>query len=99
MAAHGAVAFTDDGRGIQAGRHDAPRHGYARPVRPRGHEPLPGRGPGGDGQVNEGVASTRLGLLGWPAEGEELQIARDIALCRLTGCKLHIQHISTARGP
>ncbi len=52
----------------------------------------------GDGQVNEGVASTRLGLLGWPAEGEELQIARDIALCRLTGCPLHIQHITTARG-
>ena len=33
----------------------------------------------GDGQVNEGVASTRLGMLGWPAEGEEIQIARDIA--------------------
>ena len=47
----------------------------------------------GDGQVNEGVASTRLGMLGWPAEGEEIQIARDIALCRLTGCPLHVQHL------
>jgi dihydroorotase len=37
-------------------------------------------------------------MLGWPAAGEELQIARDIALCRLTGCPLHIQHISTAYG-
>ncbi len=52
----------------------------------------------GEGQVNEGVVSTRLGMLGWPAEGEELEIARDIALCRLTGCPLHIQHITTARG-
>ena len=52
----------------------------------------------GEGQVNEGVASTRLGMLGWPAEGEELEIARDIALCRLTGCPLHIQHVTTARG-
>ena len=52
----------------------------------------------GDGQVNEGVASTRLGMLGWPAEGEEIEIARDIALCRLTGCPLHIQHITTKRG-
>ncbi len=51
-----------------------------------------------DGQVNEGVASTRLGMVGWPAEGEELEIARDIALCRLTGCPLHIQHITTKRG-
>ena len=52
----------------------------------------------GEGQVNEGECSTRLGMLGWPAEGEELEIARDIALCRLTGCPLHIQHITTARG-
>ena len=49
----------------------------------------------GEGQVNEGVVSTRLGMLGWPAEGEEVEIARDIMLCRLTGCPLHIQHIST----
>ena len=62
--------------------------------------PLPGRRRlVGDGQVNEGVASTRLGMLGWPAEGEELEIARDIALCRLTGCPLHIQHITTATRP
>src|SRR5699024_1778646 len=46
----------------------------------------------------EGVVSTRLGMLGWPAEGEEIQIARDIAICRLTGCPLHIQHLTTARG-
>ena len=52
----------------------------------------------GEGQVNEGVVSTRLGMLGWPAEGEEVEIARDIMLCRLTGCPLHIQHISTKRG-
>lgn len=52
----------------------------------------------GDGQVNEGVASTRLGMLGWPAEGEEVEVARDIALCRLTGCPLHVQHVTTARG-
>ena len=52
----------------------------------------------GDGQVNEGVVSTRLGMLGWPAAGEELEIARDIQLCKLTGCPLHIQHITTAKG-
>ncbi|CAK7008278.1 MAG: Dihydroorotase [Paraeggerthella hongkongensis] len=98
MVAHGAVAFTDDGRGVQ----DA---GMMRRVMDYGamfdkvimshcqDEDLVG-----DGQVNEGVASTRLGMLGWPAEGEELQISRDIALCRLTGCPLHIQHITTARG-
>jgi dihydroorotase len=52
----------------------------------------------GRGVVNEGRVSTRLGLAGWPAAGEEIQIARDIALCELTGCALHIQHITTAAG-
>ena len=52
----------------------------------------------GKGQVNEGIVSTRLGMLGWPAQGEELQIMRDIIICELTGCPLHIQHISTKAG-
>ncbi|WP_294438824.1 dihydroorotase [uncultured Slackia sp.] len=98
MVAQGAVAFTDDGKGVQ----DA---GMMRRVMDYGK--MFGKvmmvhcqddGLVGAGQVNEGVVSTRLGLLGWPAEGEEIEIARDIALCRLTGCPLHIQHITTARG-
>ncbi len=38
------------------------------------------------------------GVAGWPGAGEELQIQRDIALSELTGCPIHIQHITTARG-
>lgn len=98
MVAHGAVAFTDDGRGVQ----DA---GMMRRVMDYGSQfdrvimsHCQDEGLVGEGQVNEGVVSTRLGMLGWPAEGEELQIARDIALSRLTGCPLHIQHLTTARG-
>lgn len=98
MVARGAVAFTDDGRGIQ----DA---GMMRRVMDYGimfgkvfMSHCQDAGLVGEGQVNEGVVSTRLGMLGWPAEGEELQIQRDIALARLTGAKLHIQHITTKRG-
>ena len=98
MVARGAVAFTDDGRGIQ----DA---GMMRRVMDYGFmfdkvfmSHCQDAGLVGEGQVNEGVVSTRLGMLGWPAEGEELQIQRDIALARLTGAKLHIQHITTKRG-
>ena len=98
MAAHGAVAFTDDGRGIQAAGMMRRVMDYASQFGRVVMSHCQDEDLVGDGQVNEGVVSTRLGLLGWPAEGEELQIARDIALCRLTGCKLHIQHISTARG-
>ncbi len=51
----------------------------------------------GSGQVNEGVVSTLLGLEPWPAEAEEVVVARDIALASLTGGRLHLQHLSTAR--
>jgi dihydroorotase len=51
---------------------------------------------GGQGTMNEGVTSLRLGLRGIPAAAEEVMIARDIALVRLTGGRLHIAHLSTA---
>ena len=48
------------------------------------------------GQMHEGNRSIELGLRGIPAEAEELMAARDIALAKLTGCRLHLLHISTA---
>jgi len=48
------------------------------------------------GVMNEGLMSTRLGLKGVPAESEEIAVARDIQLARLTGARLHLTHVSTA---
>jgi dihydroorotase len=48
------------------------------------------------GQMHEGELSMALGLRGVPAEAEELMAARDVALARLTGCRLHLLHVSTA---
>ena len=98
MYAHGAKAFTDDGRGIQDAGMMRRVMDYAKQFDVAVMAHCQDDALVGDGQVNEGVASTRLGMLGWPAEGEELEIMRDIALCRLTGCPLHIQHVTTARG-
>ncbi len=98
MVAHGAVAFSDDGAGVQDSGMMRRVMDYAVQFDRVVMSHCQDDGLVGEGQVNEGVASTRLGLAGWPAEGEELQIMRDIALCRLTGCPLHIQHITTARG-
>jgi dihydroorotase len=52
----------------------------------------------GKGVMNESALSNELGLRGVPAAAEEIMIAREIALARLTRCPVHIQHISSAIG-
>jgi dihydroorotase len=47
------------------------------------------------GVMNEGLVSTMLGLRGIPNAAEDVMVARDIALCELTGGRLHIAHVST----
>ena len=98
MVEHGCVAFTDDGHGIQGAGMLRRAMDYGQMFGKVFMSHCQDNDLVGDGQINEGAVSTRLGLLGWPAEGEELQIMRDIMIAELTGAKLHIQHISTAKG-
>lgn len=98
MVANGCVAFSDDGRGVQDAGMMRRCMDYGKMFGKVFMSHCQDESLVGEGQVNEGVVSTRLGLLGWPAEGEELEIARDIAIARLTGAKFHVQHITTARG-
>ena len=96
MLAEGAVAFSDDGHGVQDAGMMRRVMDYAKAfdaivVAHCEEEALVGRG-----VVNEGVVSTRLGLPGWPAAGEDVAVARDIAIAELTGCRLHLAHLSTA---
>jgi len=49
-----------------------------------------------DGLMHEGPTSTELGLQGIPPAAEEIAVARDVFLAKLTGCRVHICHISTA---
>ena len=48
-----------------------------------------------DGVMHQGYWSTVLGLRGQPREAEELQVARDVMLSRLTGAHIHIAHVSS----
>lgn len=48
------------------------------------------------GHMHEGAWSSRLGVPGRPAAAEEVVVARDIALARATGGRLHLLHLSTA---
>lgn len=50
------------------------------------------------GVMNAGPVAAGLGLPGNPREAEEISLARDLLLCKLTGARLHVQHLTTAAG-
>jgi dihydroorotase len=96
MVSVGAVAFSDDGRAIRSA--NLMRHALEysllvdRPISSHAEDPdlLDG------GVMHEGPLATVLGLKGIPREAEEIAVARDLALARLTGGRLHLAHLSTA---
>jgi len=92
----GAVAFSDDGNTIADTGVMRRVLEYSRMVGAPVIVHAEDRALVGEGVVNEGPVSTRLGLPGNPAEAEEIQVARDLALARLTGARLHVAHVSTA---
>lgn len=49
---------------------------------------------GGNGQMHEGPVSTKLGLKGIPALGEQLGLVRDIEVLKYTGGRMHFQPLS-----
>jgi dihydroorotase len=97
MAALGVRLFTDDGDGVQDERlmRRALEYASGLGVTLAQHCEVASLAAGG--HMHEGEWSSRLGIPGQPAESEELMVARDIALCRLTGSPVHFQHLSTAR--
>lgn len=46
------------------------------------------------GQLHEGLVSARLGMAGIPDAAEEIVVARDLALARLTGARLHLMSVT-----
>jgi dihydroorotase len=96
LAAAGAVAFSDDGSPVEDARLFRSALEYARVTgRPVIEHPQD-LGMSAKGVMHEGAVSARLGLPGIPAAAEETAVARDIALARMTGARLHLTHLSTA---
>lgn len=97
MVEEGAVAFSDDGIPVMDG-------GVMRRV-------LEYAGPLGvpvinhaedltlklEGQMHEGSWSTRLGLAGIPDVSESIMVNRDLELAAMTGGRLHVPHVSSAK--
>jgi dihydroorotase len=94
----GAVAISDDGNFVQNPEIMRRALEYAKmfdiPVISHAEDKYLCDG----GVMNESFESTRLGMKGRPAVGEEIAILRDIKLCAFTGGRLHIAHVSTAGG-
>ncbi|MCB0962911.1 MAG: dihydroorotase [Acidimicrobiales bacterium] len=97
MAALGVTLFTDDGAGVQDNMLMRRAMEYARGLGVTLAQHCEDDALCGGGHMHEGEWSARLGIAGQPAEAEELMVLRDIALARLTGCRIHFQHMSTAR--
>ncbi|MGA2192431.1 MAG: dihydroorotase [Nitrospirota bacterium] len=95
MAMAGCMAFSDDGKPVASAdmMRRALEYSRAFGLTIISHCEDPSLSEGG--VMNEGAVSTRLGLRGIPAAAEEVMVARDIALARLTGGRLHIAHVST----
>lgn len=96
MKAAGIVAISDDGRAVAdanlmrrameyASDFDIPVVDHCEDCCAKG------------GVMHEGEYSAVLGLKGMPGAAEDLQVSRDITLAEVTGARVHIAHISTAR--
>ena len=95
MVRGGAVAFSDDGTAIPTAGLARRAFEYAKMLDRPIMEHCEDKSLAGKGVMHEGIVSTRLGLAGIPSEAEEVIVSRDIMLSRLTGARLHLQHIST----
>ncbi len=96
LAALGVRFFTDDGTGVQDNRLMRRAMEYASGLGVTLAQHCEDAALCGGGHMHEGEWSAKLGLAGQPAEAEELMVMRDIALARLTGARVHFQHMSTA---
>lgn len=97
LKAAGAVMITDDGIPVVDGHLMRRACEYAAElglvIQTHSEEPSLR----GDGVMNEGPVSQRLGLPGNPVAAEAIMVYRDCELALLTGCRVHIAHLSSER--
>jgi dihydroorotase len=97
LQAAGAVMITDDGIPVADGHLMRRACEYAAElglvIQTHSEDPSLR----GDGVMNEGPVSQRLGLPGNPAAAEAVMVYRDCEIALLTGCRVHIAHVSSRR--
>jgi dihydroorotase len=98
MKARGAVMLTDDGDPVENPLVLRRAMEYARDFDLMLASHCEVKALSGPAAIHEGRHSYKLGLPGSPAISEEICLARDCRLAQFTHARLHIQHVSTARG-
>ncbi|MBO5201460.1 MAG: dihydroorotase [Lentisphaeria bacterium] len=94
LASVGVAALSDDGKCVQ--NHELMRHiveyasNFDLPIMDHCENTALAAG----GVMHEGYWSVLLGMKGQPSAAEELMISRNIMLARMTGCRIHMQHVS-----
>lgn len=95
MAGLGVTMFTDDGVGVADARLMRRAFEYSSALGATLGQHCEDASLAAGGHMHEGEWSARLGIPGVPAAAEEAMAARDLALARLTGGRLHLLHLST----
>ncbi len=98
MAKEGIRALSDDGLPVMNSALMRRAMEYARmfdlPVISHAEDATLSKG----APMTEGAVSSLLGYPGNPNASEEIMVAREIALCRATGARVHLAHLSTREG-
>lgn len=97
MALAGAVAFSDDGHYVDNANFMRRAMEYAGQLGKMIIDHAEDITMCEQGFMNEGDISYALGVTGRPAVGENIAVARDLLLSEMTGCHIHIAHISSAK--
>lgn len=94
LAAAGAAAFSDDGSAVidddvmTAVLQQC--HALGKVFSQHAEDPHLSKG----AALHDGDVARKLGVSGWPEAAEHQVVARDIALAKRLGCRVHVAHVS-----
>ena len=94
----GVIAFTEDGKSVANSGILRKAMTYSKPYDVLFMSHCEDKDLKGAGCMNAGALATEMGLGGIANEVDDIIIMRDIMLAKMTGVRLHIQHLSTASG-
>lgn len=97
MAAEGAAAFSDDGHYVESANFMRRAMEYADMLHKMVIDHAEDATMCSGGFMNEGKVSYAMGVTGRPAAGGDIAVARDLLLSEMTGCHIHIAHVSSAK--